>query len=477
MVTAGRFMLQARLFYHMLKNRALIDFHNYKIINDVFVIVVIGGAFFMSVIHILLDVLLPPYAGVQRLTNICTVYIVPCAIFFGLYDQASDVERHFVPLTKFYEENPAHAKTHLGASELYLEEELKHASVKSRKQTRAHSKGTYGLEQLIKETLKVAQPYKGQVAHQSKISRNLFKGLWPAKLLLDPRLCDEDSISFKRVWTTFFVMFIFIQAAVMTCLIMSGCQELYDAQADHYPIGSVEVGGAHFEHVGVGYCREIGMETPDGYYTALSKLVAPPNLEAGPPRQRQRRALAVADTPEAIPEVFEPKATKPKAAAVKRKKAKRSRSISVQPDVLPYSFLETFEHRSHGLPFTRERDPEEIALEEWHKDSAKACAKHCASVENCGAYAVDQDRCTIYLKVAAKSPEGWSDFIERAAKRDAPAVVEQTNAAYGVDCWKKLDGEEDPHEYMGAIVCFTFAAIVLVVAIVFIYQIRRHVSD
>jgi len=111
-------MLQSRLFYHMLQGRALIDFHNYKISHDIFVIIVIGGCFLMSVIHIALDVFFPPYAGVQRLTNICTVYFVPCAIFFGLYDSASDVERHFVPLTKFYEENPSYAKDHLGASEL-----------------------------------------------------------------------------------------------------------------------------------------------------------------------------------------------------------------------------------------------------------------------------------------------------------------------------------------------------------------------
>eukprot|EP00419_Tripos_fusus_P002647 CAMPEP_0172683368 /NCGR_PEP_ID=MMETSP1074-20121228/18801_1 /TAXON_ID=2916 /ORGANISM="Ceratium fusus, Strain PA161109" /LENGTH=480 /DNA_ID=CAMNT_0013502205 /DNA_START=380 /DNA_END=1822 /DNA_ORIENTATION=+ len=480
MITAGRFMLQSRLFYHMLQNRALIDFHNYKISRDIFVIVVIGGCFLMSVVHIAMDIFLPPHAGVQRLTNICTVYLVPCAIFFGLYDSASDVERHFVPLTKFYEENPLHAKVHLGASELYLEEELKSASVKSRQRTRSAAQGdTYSLNQLLDETLKVAQPYEGKiatastplapVAHRSKTSRNLFKGLWPARILLDPRLDDQDSIGFKHAWLAFSVMFVLIQAAVLVSLVSSGLGELWDAQADHYPYGTVEVNGSHYEHVGVGYCRELGMKIPDGYYTALSNLVAPPNIAAEPPAPRRGLAVAKISAPRNA------KAPRSNAAAAKRKKAQSSsRSISVQPDVLPYSFLET---RSDLNPLKKKRDPEAAALEEWHHDSEQTCAKHCSSNPNCGAYAVDQDKCTIYLKVAGQAPQGWSDFIERAAAHQGPAVVQQTNGAYGVDCWGKLDGQEDPHEYMGALVCFSFAAIVFMVAVVAIWQLRKHVLE
>jgi len=477
-------MLQSRLFYHMLQGRALIDFHNYKISHDIFVIIVIGGCFLMSVIHIALDVFFPPYAGVQRLTNICTVYLVPCAIFFGLYDSASDVERHFVPLTKFYEENPSYAKDHLGASELYLEEELKRAAVKSRQRTRSTAEGrTYSFDKLLDETLKEAQPYVGKsssdpakntsttVEHQSKVSRNIFKGLWPAKLLLDPQLDDENSIGFRRAWLAYFVMFVFIQAAVLLSLVSSGFQELWDAQPGHYPIGTVEVDGSRYEHVGEGYCREIGMRIPDGYYTALNNLVAPPNVIAEPPAPRRGLVPAKISAP------FKPTMPRPQAAAVKRRKAQRSRSISVQPDVLPYSFLESGEWRSDMHPFKRKRDPEAEALEEWRRQSAQSCAKHCSSNSNCGAYAVDQDRCTIYLKVTGRAPEGWSNFIERVTDSIGPAVVQQTNGAYGVDCWGKLDGREDPHEYMGAVVCFFFATIVLMVAVLFTWTVRKHVLD
>lgn len=480
-------MLQSRLFYHMLQGRALIDFHNYKISHDLFVIVVIGGCFLMSLIHIAMDVIFPPYASVPRIANICTVYIVPCAIFFTLYDSASDVERHFVPLTKFYEENPAYAKEQLGRSELYEEEELKRATVKSRQNIRSASQGnTYSLDQLLEETLKVAEPYAGKsamtpnpatqqssasVQHQSKVSRNIFKGLWPAKLLLDPRLDDENSIGFRRAWRVFSVLFIFIQTMVLLSLLSSGSQELYDAQPDHYPIGATEVDGSHYEHVGEGYCREIGMKIPDGYYTALNNLVAAPNVVAEPPAQRLRQI--VAGTPEKISSPFHPKPPRRKA----RRKTQRSRSISVQPRVLPYSFLETGERRSDELPFKKTPDPEAEALEEWHEESSQTCAKHCSSNSNCGAYAVDADKCTIYLKVKGQAPEGWQNFIERPEKREGPAVVQTTNGAYGVDCFSKLDGHADPHEYMGAFVCFLFAAIVFMVAVLAIWQLRKHVLD
>jgi len=276
-----------------------------------------------------------------------------------------------------------------------------------------------------------------------------------------------------------FCHFFFIQAAVLFSLVSSGFQELWDAQPGHYPIGTVEVDGARYEHVGEGYCREIGMKIPDGYYTALNNLVAQPNVIAGPPAPR--RGLADIPAKLSIPlrplEPSKPKTQQPKAVKVKRRKAQMSRTISVQPDVLPYSFLESSEWRSNELPFKRKRDPEAEAIKEWQEESAKSCAKHCSSNSNCGAYAVDQDRCTIYLKVNAPAPEGWSNFIERAAVREGPAVVQQTNGAYGVDCWTKLDGAEDPQEYMGAIVCFSFAAIVVMVAIVAIWTVRRHIMD
>jgi len=490
MIMAGRFMLQSRLFYHMLKGRALLDLNNYKVFHDMFVIVVIGGCFSMSVIHFALDVLFPPYAGVQRLTNICTVYFVPCTIFFVLYDSASDVERHFVPLTKFYEESPSYAKEHLGASKLYMEDELQRACAKSRQRTRSTAQGsTYSLDKLLDETLKVAQPYEGKsascpvtstssftpVEHHSKISRNIFKGLWPAKLLLDPQLDDEGSISFKRAWLVFCVMFFFIQAAVLLSLLSSGFQNLWDAQPDNYPMGSVEVDGSHYEHVGEGYCREIGMTIPDGYYTALNNLVASPYVVAEP--LAPRRGSIAAGIAAKVPAPFKPKTSRPNAAAVKQRKAQSPRSISVQPDVLPYSFLESGEWRSDMHPFKRKRDPEAEALEEWRRQSAQSCAKHCSSNSNCGAYAVDPEKCTIYLKVSGRAPEGWADFIEHAPVHHAPAVVQQTNGAYGVDCWGKLDGLADPHEYMGAIVCFSFAAIVFMVAVMPIWTVRKHVLD
>lgn len=437
MATASRFILQSRLFYHLIRRGALLDYDNYRAVGDTLALV-LAICFLCSLLHFVLDLCLPPFNTWEKLSDVGTVYIAPCCVFWVLFDSLSDVERHFVPLTRFYEDDPAWAKAHLAKSEMYQEATVKRSAEAGRTALRAaHGRSEYTLDELLDETLKASEVHSPQHGAEAihgrlpQVNLTLLKGLWPARLLLDQRLSDQESTNFRRAWLSFNVLFVLVQATVVALLLGSAWQEALDSQPHRFPADAVKVSLDHYQSIGEGYCREDGMRRPDGYYGPLANLAdsgAEPQPEPGIKEQSGR----ITKGPKTL-------------------RASGMEALRRAEDTAYRSVVKTMSPSSHG------------------------CAMHCSETKNCAAFAVDLDLCNIYLRsaVAGPAPEGWHEFTEKPGdwnRWNLPSVIMQTNGARGAECWIRLEPTGEPQDIGGCIVHLLHALFVIFVAVLSVMQ-------
>lgn len=458
MVAAGRFILQSRLFYSLLMRKVLLDFSHYRYKQDTLV-VILACCFVSSLLHFAFDLCFPPFVTVDRLADIGTIYIAPCCVFFMLYESISDIERHFVPLTKFFEGNPGWAKLHLGKSEIYLEESVKCKSLPAQAALRLkRNRKGYSIDELLDAVIKDSEAYAGDNAQHGKdpgrTSKSLFRGLWPARLLLDPKLSDVDSLIFRRSWIVFGVIFIVVQVAVVTSLVVSAWQESVDAKPGHYPVGAVQVDTAHYEYVGEGYCRGSGMRIPDHYSAARSTLAVATPPRPGPSPTARSRPLQV-----------------------RRARAKQQPgAITVKPAVLGFSALEVFSSApldAIGAKLNNLEKQSGDPHKQFLATSKLQCARHCAAETKCIAYAIDPDTCTIYVKESSSAPPGWTDAAEDAMY-ERGFIIQQTNGARDAECWAKVNDAGEPQDYLGVVIYLFMALLVLGTSITAAFKTKTH---
>merc|ERR1719473_662471 len=197
------------------------------------------------------------------------VYIVPCIMFFLVFGSLYNVERHLVSLANIYEEDSIWAKAHLAKSEMYTDMCIKHSS-RDAQRTLRQSVGVgpyaYDLDDLLQEIVTHSETNRGNrfgantprdsLYHFSGFV-GLYQGLWPARILLDPALKDENSRSFRRSWIVFCVIFVITQFSILTIFGIRATRESIEAvSVDDMPEHVHRVGGAGFEKVGPGYCRD-----------------------------------------------------------------------------------------------------------------------------------------------------------------------------------------------------------------------------
>jgi len=236
---AMRLVLQERIYYGFLRAGALIDFENVKPWKDLQMWLLL-----VSMVHGLCHFILKFYTSEAWHTKgweddkaeiqaICQVFLVPSFLFILLFVSAADVEAVLIPLNKYLEEDIVIAPKMMGCMTIFDEKQLGAAVQRNdfiaEVQQPPTIKGVY--EHIIRVYPKCAE------AGEEKESLPSLWQMWPATLLVDRRLKDDDSVAFRRMFAVFLVLSILVHAATMAYLI---CQALKDLLWDCLRLGHTE---------------------------------------------------------------------------------------------------------------------------------------------------------------------------------------------------------------------------------------------
>lgn len=220
LLVGNRNMLQQRLYYGLLKRGGLLDFKNTNAWRDpLFFILLV--CFFHGVCHFVLDCMVkdgsplenylmdqathggratPPPQTVQHeimqeAESMVKNFALPSMIFFAFLYTSYDIEASLVSLSKYFEEDPVFARSTAGTMQV-LDEETVHRVIPhlSLKKSSAET----NTDAVYSDILLLCPD---RPSHQSDLSIEwrLFGTLWPAKILLDPRINDAGAVKFRRM--------------------------------------------------------------------------------------------------------------------------------------------------------------------------------------------------------------------------------------------------------------------------------------
>lgn len=245
LVVAKRVMLQQRVYYGILKIGGLLDFKNTNGLRDPLVWLLA-----ISLVHGVGHFILKIYFGnfemgyVQELGIIVQKFLVPSFIFMAFFYASYDVEKTLIPLSKYFEEDVAYAKRTLGSmyslQEDVIREEIAKTDIVSYA-AHPHIKEVYKV--LIHRYHRVFDGFDGNSGRVCGCELRLFRSMWPAVLLLDGRLKDVESVSFRRMFMIFAVLCSLVQVLI---LVAFSYQVYHDIYIDVYLQGEYEDLGSFF---------------------------------------------------------------------------------------------------------------------------------------------------------------------------------------------------------------------------------------
>eukprot|EP00933_Yihiella_yeosuensis_P006690 TRINITY_DN111445_c0_g1_i1.p1 TRINITY_DN111445_c0_g1~~TRINITY_DN111445_c0_g1_i1.p1 ORF type:complete len:466 (-),score=102.51 TRINITY_DN111445_c0_g1_i1:71-1468(-) len=269
LMVATRMVLNQRVYYQLLKHDCLISFEPLVPIKDgLFRILVF--CFVNSVPHFILNIWVAHkevfnslemiklqnldslQASAKKLMadnvlhdthQVAVFYFVPAIVFLLFLYASYDTEDFLLPLSKYFEDD-------FEASRLALKRVrfLREPEAASRVQRGLSFEGAHGTPctaaDVFKELMDSAATDAPAVVarHNKKQHRGLFMGhreesltrwrvtwtMWPARLLLDRRLSDKESVSFRRAWHVFMGVSLMVMVFVFTCLTKQLTKDIYD---------------------------------------------------------------------------------------------------------------------------------------------------------------------------------------------------------------------------------------------------------
>lgn len=404
-VITWRYILQRRLYYHMLMNKGLLDFANYTPTSDASSMI-IGICFVFALSHFALDLMFPPYMATWALTcariaHIGSVYLVPCCIFIALFYKFVRIEDHLVPMSVFWHDNAEWARAHLSASKLYTDMSILDVAKKVQRKLRQENPDQgYTMDALICKTMDDAETHgelirrlatrtmdedheheawyrhlltegMDKIRDARKTFSDLFQGLWPAWILLDRHLCDEKSKTFRRTNEVFATGFYLTQFLVFCLLSFSFFHEVEDVcgiRLFESSFNRIRVDDDKYQWLGKGYCRDESFQRPAGY---------------------------------------------------------------------------------------------------WHDGdtwNAHSCGYFCSKSAVCIGFANASDSCSIYTKEGSAPPAGfraWNEAHARSASVRRATQLVQTNGYFDADCWLRVQTGGQTEDVAGAIVYLLHMLLVL----------------
>lgn len=414
----------------------------------------------MGLLHFVMDLCYPPYLvnHIEKATNI-GMFLLPCVVFFVVFESGCNIEQHLVRLNKFYEDDVSWAKAQLNGVECYSEFEVRMSAARVH-ETLDEMKGSgpnaseLQLDDILDETLKHASTHRGtsfddqaQVVPGAGRTTNLFRGLWPGPILLASRLSDDDSKSFKLSMRAFMSIFAFMHVLIIWCLAVAAFREIGDTLANQRPQpGSLHVAGAHYQNLGAGYCRDDSLQRPDCYWMEWKKGLADTTTLVNSPARNTKKQRHQANRLVAEP-LFGPRKTG-KAAVFLSVLSNKSSSQSMDGEKWLPSWIEG----------------QVTGENQWPEGYVDTCAKHCSTSDPCVGFSVDEDFCTIYNSKHTKEPAGWSHAAEMETRTSSvrrTAHIIQTNKYELSTCWSKDKLQAEPQDMAGALVCILHVFVVL----------------
>lgn len=223
---AMRMILQERIYYGMLKAWGLIDFADSVPLRDPLLWVLV-----VSLLHGLSHFALKYANSEARQTDTLTddfhlaqevaqAFVGPAAVFMMLFYASFDIEATLIPLNKYFEEDWDYAKNALGSitpmDERVLQRLLEERDVVGELEERTVLAAYGRLVELYPE-------YEAAPAQ----AHFWFAELWPAQLLLDPRLADAESRSFRCMFGALLVVAATVHGATMGALSVQAFKDIY----------------------------------------------------------------------------------------------------------------------------------------------------------------------------------------------------------------------------------------------------------
>lgn len=252
LLVACRMILNQRIYYQFLRRGVVMDFDNFWPLDDpLFRLLLFCSA--MSVLHfgmsiwISMNMVWEPLKAMQafhvvakadfqhEVNEVAVMYMVPIFVFLGFLWFSYDAEMSLLPLNKYFEEDPNEARRVLAAAPLISEPAAVHVVANGLEFAEPCTTGSV-LRELAKHALEYGE---GGVLESSatadvtkkpkELSRwRLVSTLWPAKVLLDPRLQDVEAAEFRLTWYVFSAMSLLLMIAALKYLVGQVIKDIHD---------------------------------------------------------------------------------------------------------------------------------------------------------------------------------------------------------------------------------------------------------
>lgn len=205
---AMRLILQERIYYGFLRAGALLDFENINPWKSVQLWLLVW-----SLVHCLGHFILKYFTSEAwrtadwqddkvEIQAIGQKFLVPSFLFISLFVKAVDIEAMLIPLNKYVEEDLDLTPKMLGCMTILEEKRLRSdvASTDIIAEVQEPPAITNVYEYIIRAHAQLSC-YEEEVEFAPLLSE-----MWPAILLVDSRLKDDDSAAFRRMFAVFLVL-------------------------------------------------------------------------------------------------------------------------------------------------------------------------------------------------------------------------------------------------------------------------------
>eukprot|EP00439_Symbiodinium_sp_Y106_P085245 s46_g27.t4 len=255
LMVATRMVLNHRIYYQLLKHDLLISFDKSNHASEDPLFRLLLWCFANAFPHFIINIWLAHReafhlvklgdlaSSAQKLMaanvlhdahQVAVFYFVPAIVFLLFLFSSYDTEALLLPLSKFFEDDFEASRTALKRVRF-----MRESDVAARVQKGLQLKGGDGatvVDAFQELADAAATDAPAVVARTSRLQRADKQGreearlrvtwtMWPARLLLDPRLSDKDTVIFRCLWHAFLAVIGLLMLVVFYCL---SCQVLKD---------------------------------------------------------------------------------------------------------------------------------------------------------------------------------------------------------------------------------------------------------
>ncbi|CAE7255586.1 unnamed protein product [Symbiodinium necroappetens] len=254
LMVATRMVLNHRIYYQLLKHDLLISFDKSNHASEDPLFRLLLWCFANAFPHFIINIWLAHReafhlvklgdlaSSAQKLMaanvlhdahQVAVFYFVPAIVFLLFLFSSYDTEALLLPLSKFFEDDFEASRTALKRVRFMRESDV---AARVQKGLQLQGDGATVVDAFRELADAAATDAPAVLARTSRLQRADKQGreearlrvtwtMWPARLLLDPRLSDKDTVIFRCLWHAFLAVIGLLMLVVFYCL---SCQLLKD---------------------------------------------------------------------------------------------------------------------------------------------------------------------------------------------------------------------------------------------------------